>query len=322
MKGTGSLWGIVLAGGSGQRLQSFLRRRGHEHPVKQFCAIAGGQTMLQQTWQRAEILIPRERVLTVVGAAHAEIFRDQLADRVEGTVIVQPANRETGPGTMLPLAHVLHADPEARVVVLPSDHFVEEEDRFMLHVEIGEWLIRRGLRADAALLGIEAECPNRDYGWIELRRAGRHRASCVLPVERFWEKPELFVARRLYEEAHLWSTMVTVARAASLWGLFRTAVPDVHAAFQRIKGALGTPSEAATVRDAYETMPSVSLSKGVFERLPSRIAAIPVRGVHWSDWGREERVVETLVRLGGYVGPVGGYPSAERAEAQVRWATE
>lgn len=297
MTNTGDLWGIVLAGGSGQRLQPFLKRLGHENPIKQFCAITGDRTMLEQTWQRAERLIPPARVLTVVDASHADIFREQLSTRAPGTVIVQPANRETGPGTLLPLAHVLHTDPEASVVLLPSDHFVEEEERFMQHVEIGAWLARRG-RPAVSLLGVEADRPDSEYGWIEVRRAGRHRSSCVLPIANFWEKPPPACALRLYEDGHLWSTMVTVARGASLWALFRAAVPRLHRTFERIESALGTPGEAPTIRAAYDVMPSCSLSKAVFERLPSRLAAIPVRGVHWSDWGREERIVESLARLG------------------------
>lgn len=297
MENTGNLWGIVLAGGSGRRLESYLRRLGHEHPIKQFCAITGDRTMLEHTWQRAERVVPPERVLTVVDASHADIFREQLSTRARGTVIVQPANRETGPGTLLPLAHVLHADPEARVVLLPSDHFVEEEGRFMQHVEIGDWLVRRG-RPTVSLLGVEADRPDSEYGWIEVRRGGRHRSSCVLPIAHFWEKPPPPCAHRLYEDGHLWSTMVMVARGASLWALFRTAVPRLHRTFERIESAIGTPGEGSTIKAAYDAMPSCSLSKAVFERFPSRLAVIPVRGVHWSDWGREERIVETLARLG------------------------
>lgn len=259
-----------------------------------------GAVTRRRAW-RAASAIPRERVVTVIDATHADLFRDQLARRAARTVVVQPANRETGPGTLLPLAHVLRADPEARVAILPSDHFVEEEERFMRHVDVADWLVRREL-GDVAILGVEAERPDSDYGWIEVHRSGRHRASCALPVVRFWEKPPLPVACRLHEEGHLWSTMVTVARGASLWDFFRAVQPDVHRSFERVRQALGTADEAAVLHDAYHRMPSVSLSKGVFERLPSRLAAVAVRGVHWSDWRREERVVETLDRLRGAVG--------------------
>ena len=291
------LWGIVLAAGNGERLQPFLRRCGHPHPVKQFCAIVGRRTMLQHTWDRIEMLVPRERVVTVIDAAHAERCRDQLAERSDGTVIRQPANRETGPGTLLPLAHVLRRDPDAIVVILPSDHFVGDDARFMAHVETGVWVAQRRV-SDAAILGVEPTGPDSDYGWIEMRRPRGRTEGRVLPVERFWEKPRPDVASRVYRAGHLWSTMVTVARGERLWDLFRTAQPEVHRRFEAIRRTLGASSETAAVREAYEDMPTASLSRDVFERLPSRLAAIPVRDVHWSDWGREERVLETLAQLG------------------------
>lgn len=293
----GRFWAIVLAGGGGQRLQPFLRRQGHEHPIKQFCAIVGSRTMLQHTWKRVEMVVPPEGVLTVVDVGHVDTFRNQLASRPHGTVIHQPANRETAPGTLLPLAHVLHADPDAIVGVFPSDHFVMEEDRFMAHVQMAEWTVRRGLR-EIVILGVEADRPDPDYGWIEVNRAGRLRESCLLPVERFWEKPHPSIARSLHEGGHLWSTMVTVARAATLWNLIGEAQPDLQRPFERIQGTLGTESDASEITKAYQQMPSVSLSTGVFERFPSRLAAMAVRGLHWSDWGREERIDETLARLG------------------------
>lgn len=296
MTSSAKLWAIVLAGGAGQRLQPFLRQRGHPHPIKQFCAIVGSRTMLQHTWERVELAVPPERVLTVVDRGHVDTFRHQLASRPYKTVIHQPGNRETAPGTLLPLAHVLHADPDAVVGVFPSDHFVLEDDRFMAYVEVAQWTVRRGVQ-EIVILGVEPDEPDPDYGWIEVKRAGRLPRSCLLPVERFWEKPHPSVARSLHEGGHLWSTMVTVARAATLWELIGNAQPELRRPFECIKDALGTETESCEIAKAYEHMPTVSLSSGVFERLPSHLAAIAMRQVHWSDWGREERIDDTLLRF-------------------------
>jgi len=252
--------------------------------------------MLQHTWERAEMAVPCEQVLTVVDAGHATTFGNQLAGRPHGTVIHQPANRETAPGTLLPLAHVLHADPDAVVGVFPSDHFVLEEDRFMAYVQVAGWTVRRGIH-EIVLLGIMPDQPDPEYGWIEVNRDGRLPGSAFLPVERFWEKPEPCVARSLHEGGHLCSTMVTIARAATLWNLIGEAQPSLRQAFERIQRTLGTEREACEIVKAYHEIPSASLSSDVFERFPSRLTALAVRDVHWSDWGREERIEETLLRL-------------------------
>lgn len=303
MDRVGPLWGIVLAAGRGERLELFLRRRGHGRPIKQFCAVIGRRTMLQHTWDRVKMMVPRERVVTVVDAGHRAPFCEQLRERPAGTVVYQPTNCETAPEILLPLAHVLREDPYALVAIFPSDHFVEEESRFIGYVRVAEWFVRQRL-GDVALLGVQPDRPETDYGWIEVRRADRPPKNCVhpknylWPVERFWEKPEPPVARELYEAGHLWSTMVIVARAAGLWDLVLGAQPKLRRPFERIRQVLGTPREESEVRAVYENMPNVSLSRDVFECVASRLAVVEVRGVHWSDWGREERVAETIRRLG------------------------
>ena len=299
MQNCGQLWAIVLAAGSGERLEPFLRRQGYQRPIKQFCAIIGRRTMLQHTWKRVEMIVPREQVLTVVDLKHRDTFRSQLASRSSRTVIGQPANRETAPGTLLPLAHVLRADPEALVAVFPSDHFILEEQRFMLYVELAQWTVRRRTE-EIVILGVAPDRPDPDYGWIELKRAGRLTHSWLLPVEHLWEKPDASTAQALHEGGHVWSTMVTVAKAATLWHFICDAQPHLQRPFERIRDAIGTAAETAETNSVYAGLRRASLSADVFARNPSRLSALRVRDVHWSDWGREERIKETLLQLGKY----------------------
>jgi hypothetical protein len=111
--------------------------------------------------------------------------------------------------------------------------------------------------------------------------------------------------------------MVTVARAATLWRLICDVQPELQRPFERIRHALGTPVETAEISKAYEEMPRVSLSAGVFARAPSRLAALAVREVHWSDWGREERINETLLQLGKYGEAVGSGAAAALTESPI-----
>jgi mannose-1-phosphate guanylyltransferase len=95
--------------------------------------------MLEHTFDRAEKSISPERLFTVVGRNHLNYpeARRQLSARPEGTIVVQPENKETAPGLLLPLMHLVKRDPTSRVAVFPSAHFIVEEDLFMLHVQRG-----------------------------------------------------------------------------------------------------------------------------------------------------------------------------------------
>src|SRR5512140_3704788 len=111
----GQIWGIILAGGEGRRLQSFIRSQYGTDTPKQYCTFTGTRSMFRHTIDRAEMLIQPERILTIVSKEHSRYVQDQLSDRPSGTVIVQPAIRDTGPAILYLLLHVYRRDPEAIV---------------------------------------------------------------------------------------------------------------------------------------------------------------------------------------------------------------
>jgi mannose-1-phosphate guanylyltransferase len=130
-----NLWGIVLVGGEGTRLRAFLQHLCGGRGIKQFCAVIGRRSMLEHTLARVERLIPRERMVVMVSADHRYEAAQQLAQWPADNIIYQPANRDTAPGILLPLAHVSHRDPFATVALFPADHFIVEEERFMASVQ-------------------------------------------------------------------------------------------------------------------------------------------------------------------------------------------
>src|SRR5262249_1834085 len=122
-----SRWAIVLAAGEGTRLRALtIDSTGRAIP-KQYCSLRGSSTLLAQAIRRAARVAPFDRVVVVVAAAHERWWRCELAHLPPENVIVQPRNRGTGPGLLLPLLTVLERSPHATVAVLPSDHFVREE---------------------------------------------------------------------------------------------------------------------------------------------------------------------------------------------------
>jgi mannose-1-phosphate guanylyltransferase len=291
------LWGIVLAGGEGRRLQSFVRACfGCERP-KQFCAFLDGCSMLQHTLKRAEHLIPPTRLLTIVTQAHLPHALAELRDQPAETMIVQPLNRETGPGILLPLLHVLRRDPEAVVVLLPSDHFIPEEGRFMASVAHAAMFVAAHPEFPV-LLGVEPSGPEIEYGWIETGELIEDvQGEAVHRVRRFWEKPTCIQANTLYLHGWLWNTMVLVAQATVLLGLFQRFTPGLVCAFQRIQRALGLPYESEVLQEVYAQLPAINFSQAILTQCPQRLGVLRVQDIYWSDWGDPTRIQQDCARF-------------------------
>jgi len=291
--------GIILAAGDGTRLRPMVRRLRGDALPKQYVRFDGRSSMLEQAVERAATLIPEERLFTVVGRHHL-VFQDarEQLERCGGPVIVQPANKETAPGLLLPLMHLYRRHPEAVVAVFPSDHAISDGDLFMSYVdrayhvvEQHPWLVVQ--------LGVEPGGPEPEYGYIlpgEVITRDDH--SEVRAVAGFVEKPDAATAELLVLQGGVWNTMVMVFRAKTWLRLVCDGLPELYDAFRRIYHAIGTPDEARVIDEVYAAIRPANLSAGflscVASTSPSPLAVLPVRGVIWSDWGSERRILASL----------------------------
>ena len=315
----GHPWAIILAGGEGRRLRGLVRRLMGADLPKQYCAVIGRRSMLQHTLDRVATLIPRDRILTVITRGHTELALKQLRTLAPEQLLIQPCNRDTAPGLLLPLLYIRARDPAATVAIFPSDHFILEEAVFMGYIRQAVHFLRdHGDRL--LLLGIGPDRPEPAYGWIEPgAKLAQHAGYGFFGVRQFWEKPATCVAEQLFEQGCLWNSLVLVGRLATFLECFRQGLPMLWARFQSVGGALGASGEAAALEDVYHSLPAVNLSRDLLERIPHRLGVMPVMGVHWSDWGDEARIVETLARIGkadefrGRLGRSGACPEEEAA---------
>ncbi|MBI3597814.1 MAG: NTP transferase domain-containing protein [Nitrospirae bacterium] len=295
--------GIVLAAGEGKRLQPFIRRLCGKDLPKQYVNFIGTRSMLEHTFHRVETLIPPDRLFTVVARhhlRHPEVCR-QLSDRPEGNVILQPENKETGPGILLPLVHAYKHYPEAVVALFPSDHFILEEELFMHHVDQACRVVERD-PSRLVLLGMEPNAPEPEYGYIlPVGDTDTPSRLGMRPVSRFIEKPDLHAARELFHNGGLWNTMVMAFKAKTLLALARKVAPALCRSFQRIWSSIGTSAETEVMEEVYRKIKPVNFSKGLLEAISiqysSHLDVLPVRDVFWSDWGSEHRIKSMLRQM-------------------------
>lgn len=290
-------WSIVLAGGEGGRIATFVYRwLGHPRP-KQYCSFVGTRSMFQHTLDRAARITPPKRTVTVVSRAHRQEAMIQLGRRQMGTLLFQPANRNTAAGIFLPVTYIRTRDPGATVAVFPSDHFVYPENRFLD-------VVRHAVQTAEARpdrLVLTGATPDRlevEYGWIErgLPLSGT-AGEQVEGVRSFLEKPSILQADAALHTGALWNTLVFAAKADLLWNLGWQCFPDMMPLFERLSQAIGGPEEGRVLETIYRDMPAKNFSSDLLQRVPEQLAVVELSGVLWSDWGKPERIAETLRRI-------------------------
>jgi mannose-1-phosphate guanylyltransferase len=280
-------WALVLAAGEGSRLRTLTTdARGVATP-KQFCSLDGRATLLGRALERAGRLVSARRTATVVASEHRGWWRSELA-AASGPVVVQPRNRGTAAGILLPLLEILDRDPEASLLVLPSDHFVADERRLERAASAAFERVER--RPDEiVLLGIAPDAPDSEYGWIV---PGEDAEDGFRRVATFLEKPPVERARELERAGGLWNSFLFVARAKTLVEIYERRLPRL---LHTLRWARERPEER--LAGAYLALEPLDFSRQVLEGAEDRLRLLAVPACGWSDLGTPERVAACLRSL-------------------------
>jgi mannose-1-phosphate guanylyltransferase len=291
------LWAIVLAGGSGARVRSlFTDSEGHCVP-KQFCALGGQGPLVRWAIERAARAVPQDHVVVIVTEEHRQWWHRQLGDLPARNLVVQPCNRGTAAGLLLPLTEVLRRDPLAIVLVLPSDHYVADEPRLA-------GAIARALRAvqenprRLVLLGMTPHEVDTEYGWIVPSGPG----AFVQRVARFVEKPDRPKASDLRRQGALLNSLIFAGSGRTLLGLYVAAARELVDTIVPVQDEGARPG---AMEESFRSLPSFDFSRRILERYAERLSVVRVPDCGWTDLGTPERLARFRQGAAGSLQPVG-----------------
>jgi mannose-1-phosphate guanylyltransferase len=282
------LWALVLAGGEGSRVRHLTTDATGRSVPKQYSSPDGGASMLRKTLNRAQCMVPRERVAVVVARQHREFWKRELTDLPPRNVIVQPRNRGTGLGLLLGLLHIQMHSSRCQLLVLPSDHHVVDEAALRV------CLLRAVKNAGRpggrpTLLGVTPERTDGELGWILAAGSG---GPHIRPVVGFVEKPSPTEARELAARGALVNSMIMAAQGERLVELFTDTAPrSVELLRAHLTASGGRTDELDAL---YEVLPTCDLSRDVLESVANRLAVAPAGPCGWIDIGTPDRLSRVL----------------------------
>lgn len=258
-----SVYAIVLAGGSGERLWPLSRR----NQPKQLLALEAHQTLLEDTIERIAPVVHQDHIWVVTTQQYMNAIAALVQHKV-GIITLEPSPRNTAPAILLACFSIYAQDPEALVVVLPSDHYIPARDTF---IEFVTHALDCATQTDRiVMLGAQPTYPATGYGYIEYNP----QQSYPCDVIKFHEKPSLAVAQAyLHSGRMLWNIGIFCAQVQVLLEEFEQLVPDVYKTV-RAYWIEGQP---------YEQVPAIAVDYAIMEK-SARLAVLPANFV-WYDVG-------------------------------------
>src|SRR5262245_14849470 len=218
-------WALVLAGGDGTRLQELTRLISGAPIPKQSCRLLGERSILEATLNRVLRFAPLKRTAIILNRNHVEIGWQQVRHLPAENLIIQPCNRDTGPGLLFSLLHLARRDPQATVAVFPSDHYIGDDLTFMGYVRRAAELVGT-FPHKIVVLGICPDRPDPGFGYIIPGAALAGAAgAAAFDVLAFHEKPAPKVAAHLIARGGLWNSFVMVFRIDTMLRLLRAKMP-------------------------------------------------------------------------------------------------
>ena len=270
-----------MAGGVGSR---FWPVSTAQHP-KQFQDMMGvGETLLQLTYNRFAKMVLPENILILTNEIYKDIVLEQLPKLKEEQLILEPVMRNTAPCILLAAMKIRKKNPDAVMVVAPSDHWIKDNDAFKN--DLGLAFEHAAKEEILVTLGIQPVYPNTGYGYIRFEGDGKEEknASGLHKVEKFTEKPTLRNARKYLEDGnYLWNAGIFIWKVSGIINSFEKLSPEMFGLFESGMDKLNKPGEEEFIKDNYPKAQNISIDYAILEK-SDNVFVIPA-SFDWDDLG-------------------------------------
>lgn len=271
---------VIMAGGIGSRFWPMSRTA---HP-KQFLDILGtGQTILQQTFNRFLRICPIENIFIVTNELYKELVSQQLPEVSDSNILCEPVRKNTAPCIAYASYKIMQLNPNANIVVAPSDHLISKEDTFVKAIKS---CYKKAASEDCLVtLGIRPTKPDTGYGYIQFKESEvKETDRRIKKVKTFTEKPDIEMAKFFLQSGDfLWNSGIFIWNVKNIIRAFEKHLPEINTAFKEGVSVYNTPEEADFIKKAYSNCKNISIDYGIMEKADNVYVRSSVIG--WSDLG-------------------------------------
>jgi len=267
-----------MAGGVGTRFWPISRK---SRP-KQFLDILGtGKSFLRMTYERFETLVPPQNFYVVTNEEYYDLVKEQLPILEDKQILLEPVGRNTAPCIAYANQKIKAENPDANIIVTPSDHLIIETDKFLEDIKKGLDFVEKN--EALVTLGIKPNRPNTGYGYIQLDVAERYNDD-IFKVKTFTEKPNLEMAKFFVESGEFfWNSGMFIWNIKTIEKAFEEHLPEIYSAFNSNSAKINSAEEKEIIRDIYNSIKSISIDYGLMEKA-SNVYVIK-SSFTWSDLG-------------------------------------
>lgn len=272
-------YAIIMAGGVGSR---FWPLSTADHPKQFHDMLGAGQTLIQKTFSRLSAFIPKEQILILTNERYRDLVTTQLPEISQEQIIGEPAMRNTAPCILYAAMKIHKKNPEALMLVAPSDHWIENEEAFASDIaRCFDYCTREDV---LCTLGIVPTFPNTGFGYIEFEEKERKTDQGLRKVRRFLEKPDYNSAKAFLEKGNfLWNAGIFIWSTQTILRAFEKYQVSQYELFRKGWQDYNTPAEKEFIAREYPLADSISIDYAILEKAET-IYVLPA-SFDWNDLG-------------------------------------